>query len=72
MSDDDEQPSDDPSETAIGRFAISLDKLVSYHVTEYDMPAAAVIGVLVLETFRRVTDAIKANEDDNEDEETDE
>ena len=63
---------EDPAETSIGRFALALDKVVGYHVTEYDLPAATVIGVLVLETFRRITDAIEQGDSDGDEDQDEE
>lgn len=54
---------DDPIDEPTGRLATAVNKVVSYHVEEYDLTAATVIGVLFLETLRRAMQAMEPDED---------
>lgn len=75
--DDDEQPQGEESPPhkdsceATGRLADAVSKAVSYHVEEYDLTAATVVGVLAIEAIRRALHAMRvkigSEEEDFED-----
>jgi hypothetical protein len=68
MSDEDELADGDlPGAEATGRLEVAIRKCVSYHITEYDMTAATVVGTLALEMFRRMRDVFADTLTDAED-----
>lgn len=69
MDDELGQPDEGAAE-AVNRLAESIQKSVSYHVNEYHLTAAAVVGTLAIEAIKRTLDAIaQGREDEAEDDE---
>lgn len=63
----DDEPQDDPpiNLESIRRLEKALSDLIDYHISEYNMPCATVIGVLHCEAFSRLhTPAQHEDEDD--------
>lgn len=68
MNDDPDQPE---AHEPTNRLAEALSKIVSYHVEEYDLTAATVVGVLAIETIRRTLHALRVRIGSEEDEDDD-
>lgn len=70
-----EQPEQPGTHEPTNRLAESVSNIVSYHIQEYDLTAATVVGVLAIETIRRALHAMQvrigSEEEDDEDDEND-
>jgi hypothetical protein len=56
---DGDPPIDDGSHEPTNRFAEAVTNVVSYHIREYDLTAATVVGVLAIEMIRRTLHAMR-------------
>lgn len=66
LNDDGEPIGDDGYDEATGRFCDALSSLVAYHLREYDLTGATVVGALALEALRRGLDVIYGDEEEHE------
>lgn len=69
MDEDQEQPEADGPTC---RFADAVTSVVNYHVEEYDLTAATVVGVLAIEAIRRTLHTLRVeigSENEDEDDE---
>lgn len=68
---DDESDEDGDEEwrdEAACRFSEAMQNLVNYHIEEYNLSHASLIGVMVIHVLRRGIEAIYGPDEDDEDE----
>jgi len=61
-----EEPGDDRSIEATARLGEAISNTVGYHIDEYRLTAAAVVGALVIEAVKRTIDALEQAKEEDE------